>query len=419
MMDKPTYEELETQVATLKSQLKDRAARRVSARQAGWRRLGIGLLITLGCLALVITDLGLWANRTIISHDGYMAAVSPLVKDPAVQTAMVKATQDQIESNVDISQTVKDVLPDRAAFLAGPISTGVINSIHAFLTRAVQSDKFAQAWTTVNDRAHASLANYVTKYEGDGQITVADAAAVLSNRLQSTPLANVASKPLPPKFGDIELINASWLPIAHDVTEALKWSVPIGIVVALLGFGGAIWWSAHRRKTVIVAATAAAFALGLANIAVRLVQQVRQGRIADADYRAAAHAVSQALLGPFIAQTRAWIVLALVVIVVAWASGRSPAATSLRAGFRHGAATVMNATGNLGSGNPAVAWLHRHRRIVEWAFVALAVLVLMFLTPLTVAIVSWTAVALVILLVLVEVITSTASREAGAGRVAP
>lgn len=410
-MDKPTYEELEAEVNRLNGELKSRPAEAQRKPPSGrrWARLGRGVLIGLGCLALVAVDAGLWANRTIISHDGYMAAVTPLVHEPAVQTALVKATQDQIQSNVNIQQTVQDALPDRAAFLAGPITTGVINSIHSFLTKAAGSDRFAQAWTNVNDRAHQRLVGYVSKYEGNGQITVADAASALSSRLQSTPLANVASKPLPPKFGNIQLVNASWLPVAHNTYVALQWVVPIGILVALLGFGLAIWASPHRRKTIIASALATAFALGLANIVLRLIEQMRQSHITDAVYRAAAHSVSQALTGPFINQTRVWVVVALIVAAVAWVPGPSAAAVRLRQWLRARSSSLMHATGNLGAGTPAMKWLRARRRFVEWALVALAVVVLMFLSPLTLAVVAWTAVALAFLVILVEIITSTTS----------
>ena len=401
-------------MARQKSELAARDTERGPAqRRRGWPRLGRGVIITLGCLALLAVDIGLWANRTVISQDGYTTAVSPLVHDPAVQTALVKATQDQIQSNVDISQTVKNALPDRAAFLAGPISTGVVNSIHSFLNRAVQSDKFAQTWATVNDRAHQRLVNYISKYQGDGQVTVADAVSTLSDRLQSTPLAKVASKPLPPKYGDIQLINASWLPVAHNTYVALQYSVPIGVLVAIVSFGVAIWWSPQRRKTIIASALATAFVLGLANIVIRLVQQVRQAHISDPVYREAAHSVSQALIGPFVAQTRVWIVVAIIVAAVAWLPGPATAAVRFRHWLRGRSSALMRATGNFGADTPAVTWLRGRRRVVEWALVALAVVVLMFLSPLTLAVVAWTVVALAFLVVLVEIVTSTTS----AGRV--
>ena len=313
-MDKPTYEELEAENTRLKGRMAvhDEAGS-ATPNVRVWPRVGRGVLILLGCLSLLAVDLGLWANRNLINNEGYVAAVAPLAKDPAVQTAVVKATEQQIDANTDISTTVQNALPDKAAFLAGPITTGVNNAIHSFLAKAVDSPKFADAWTTVNDRAHSRIINYVSKYEGNGQITVADAYSSLSDRLAGTKLGSVvANKPLPPKLGNIQLIDASWLPIAHTAAVAVQWSVPVGILIAIIGFGAAIWWSPRRRKTLIVVALTLAFTLGLANIIVRLIQQVRENNIADPTYRAAAHSVSQAVLGPFIVQTRVWIVVRYV-----------------------------------------------------------------------------------------------------------
>jgi hypothetical protein len=302
---------------------------------------------------------------------------------------------------------VQAALPDRAAFLAGPIASAVTGGLHTALTRTAQSPQFADVWKGVNSRVHQQFMNLVTKYQGDGQISISDVYQQLASRLQDTRLAVLASKPLPPKIGNIQILDAQWLPVAHNVVVTLSWAVPVGALVALLGFAVAVWWSPRRRRTLLAVALSAAFTLGVVNIAIRLVQQIRQSHIPDPTYRAAAQAVNAAVIGPLITQTRVWLVLALVVAVAAWITGPFAAAHSLRAWLGRASAATMHATGDLGAGTPAVRWLRRRRRLVEFALVALAVVVLMFLTPLTIAIITWTAAILIVLVVLVEIITST------------
>ena len=86
--DKPSYEELEAQLAELRAQVAAPGPMPKVQRHAG-RSIGIGLLLAIACLSLVAADLALWADRTIVSQQGYVAATSNLIQVHAIQTAIV------------------------------------------------------------------------------------------------------------------------------------------------------------------------------------------------------------------------------------------------------------------------------------------------------------------------------------------
>jgi hypothetical protein len=415
-MERPSYEELEKQVATLEKQLTQQAGGR--RRSGTWRRIGIGALIAVGSLALVVCDFALWANRNLVSTDGYVRMVAPLAQDPRVQAALVQVADQKIQSTVGVEQAVASVLPPNAAFLAPTIATQVDNGIKAALAKVAASPQFAQVWTGANQRVHERLMTAIAKHADNGQITLDDVYAYLGQRLKDTPLGGVLQRPLPAQLGSIQVVDVKWLPVAHAVVEGLQWAVPVSALVALAAFGGALWASLQRRKTLIAASLTAALVLALGNIAVRLVQQLRLGQYHDAVYHGAAQAVQDAVVGPFIAQTRVWILVALVLAVGAWATGPFRAAVRMRAGIGRINEGIMRGTGNLGAGTPAVRWLEHRRRLVEAGMVALAVVALLFMTPLTIAVVLWTVAILAVLILLVEIVTSTSHLE-GTGGVTP
>jgi hypothetical protein len=149
-------------------------------------------------------------------------------------------------------------------------------------------------------------------------------------------------------------------------------------------------------------------------VSFRVTREVALGKIPNPDNRAAALTVWQAFLRPLFEQTAVWIALALVVLVVAWLTGPYASAVWVRRNWRKAAGATYRVTGSLGAGTPAVAWLRSRRWVVEWALVGLTVVTLMFLTPLTLAIVAWAVVILVVLIALVEIVISSAATKPAA-----
>jgi hypothetical protein len=404
-VEKPSYDELEKEVANLRARIDKTSAPR--RRVMTWRRFAAGLLIFAGSIALVMADVGLWANRNIISNEGFTAAVAPLAHDNKVQAALTKVVQGKIDDTVDIQGAVARVLPPNASFLVPPVTTQVDNAIHSALGKIVSSQRFADVWASAATRAHQRVLTAVQRHADNGQITLDDAYASLAERLKDTQVgAILQNNTLPAKFGSIQIVNVQWLPAAHAALAMLGWIVPVATLVALLALAGSIWISPHRRKTVIAASLSVALALAVANILVRLVEQARLSSIADSVYRQAAQATVQTLTGPLITQTRVWILVALVVATGAWLSGPFRAAEGLRNWFSRVSRGIMSATGDIGARTPAVRWLLRRRRAVEISLLVLAVALLMFMTPLTIATLLWTTAALVVLVLLIEIITS-------------
>jgi hypothetical protein len=276
----------------------------------------------------------------------------------------------------------------------------------------VASPKFHDVWVNVNARTHERFTEVLTNYQGDGTINLQDVYAYLGAQLADTPLKGLVNTSLPPKYGSITVVDAQWMPVAHNVWIWLGWLVPLSLLVGILSLAGALLWSPRRRRTLIQASVAVGLSLIVAAVAMRVARDVRLGQIHDSTYHAASNTVWHALLSPLFTQTVVWLVVVVLILLGAWLTGPYRAAVRVRGSLSRFASSVSKASGNLGAETPAIAWLDRNLRTVEVVLLVLDVVVLMFLTPLTVAIVGWSVLILIILVALAEILASGARANA-------
>ena len=87
-------ERLRAEVSYLRAQQADRngtppeAAAAPGARHGRWRAPVAVLAIFLGCVLALVSVLGVWAANQVSNTDRYVANVTPLIGDPAIQGAL-------------------------------------------------------------------------------------------------------------------------------------------------------------------------------------------------------------------------------------------------------------------------------------------------------------------------------------------
>src|SRR5262245_53871483 len=109
------------------------AAQRRSGR---WRAPVATVLIVLGALLAPLAVVARWAHSEVADTDRYVATITPLATDPAVQEAITNRITNEIFVRVDIQSLVaqavdalvKQGVPDRVAdplrALATPLANG-------------------------------------------------------------------------------------------------------------------------------------------------------------------------------------------------------------------------------------------------------------------------------------------------------
>jgi hypothetical protein len=397
------------------------AATAVAARQR-WRAVAATLLIVLGCVLAPLAGVAVWARNQVSDTDRYLATVTPLASDPAIQNAIADQITAQIFTYVDVrglttqaveALTERGLSPQLASqlqALATPIANGVQSFTRTQVGKIVQSPAFADAWVQANRLAHAELVKALTG-EGGGAITVEnDTVSInLAAFIQTVKQQLVASGFT--LAARIPQVNASFVLFqSKDITRARSafnllntlgnW-LPV-IALVLLGLG--VYVARDHRRALIGAGLGVAVGMFLLALTLAVFRSIYLDAVPASLLPHDAAAVLYDTLVRFLrAGLRMVFVVGLVVAAGAFLTGPSITATRARHGIagaigrlRHGAEGAGLNTGPVG------AWVYRNRRLLRTGAVALAGLALVFWSQPTGKVVIGLALVLLVVLAAIE-----------------
>ncbi|WP_436533049.1 hypothetical protein [Actinoplanes sp. HUAS TT8] len=125
------------------------------------------VLAAIAAFALVTSVVGLWAARTTLNTDRWVATVAPLPQDPKVSAAVADYATTQFFQVLDVEQRLRTVLPQQAAFIAGPLTVQIRQQVRAVVTNVLRSDRFQGIWVELNQRLHQRI---LTVLDGDSNL---------------------------------------------------------------------------------------------------------------------------------------------------------------------------------------------------------------------------------------------------------
>lgn len=430
--------ELEERNQELAAPQDDRAA--VPPSTGRWRGVVATMLIVLGVVLAPLAMVSGWARATVTDTDAFVATYAPLIRDPGVQTYVRDQVVAAIEAKLDVEQVVNDLvggLQDvvgqrpRVSAALGLLTQPAVDGVRSALTRAtdrvVTSEAFATTWEQALRVSHTQL---IGALNGDPAVATTITAEGLG--LQLGPIVDRVRTALTdegfrlaaliPRIDRTVVIVRSddlaqlqtWYQLATAVGPWLPWAS-----LALLA-GGVLL--ARRRRPALVRAAfglAAASGLILGGLAITrgllpslIPATAMPTPVAETFFEATTDNLSDAAAVLF--------VLGLVIAVLGWWGGASPAATRLRSGWERAAEAVRARRDAYGLGTGRFGeWLVRH-----WAWVVAAVVVaaagyLAANRPLTPgAIVGTALVGLLVLAVLHLLRASGSSRPDGSATAA-
>lgn len=287
----------------------------------GWRRALAVVLIIAGCVTAPLALASLYVHRDIMDVDGYVATVTPLAEDPAVQEAVADALAKQVRGALDADQVLPGPLPAELGDFTGPLSTQLEGLTAELTLQAVKSSAFRGLWATANRRAHPIL---VEAIKGKGKLKVTtndlvglDLAGVTADVTDLLASSGVSlPEPLPKSLttGDVMLLDTRPFARAGKYILALERLYPI-LPLATLGLLLAAVLVAPRR---LRAAAFAGAGLALAMLALEAgLALARTSYLGRTDDAGIPHAASAAIWGAITSDLRRWGGAALVVGVAA------------------------------------------------------------------------------------------------------
>jgi hypothetical protein len=285
------------------------------------RKWAAGILIFLAAILLILANVAFWAYFTLLNTPGWVAAVGPLSKDPAVAELVSQYAVGQLFEQVDVQGLAKEALPPELQLLAGPLTAGLEKLADQAATELIMTDAFNNVWVAFNRTAHGIVIDILKGkgdrlyfQEGDLVLDFSDVYGFLQDRL------GIADLNLVPQAEGGRLVLMSSYQVAV-LQEAVAYLNAIGLLLPLLtlvAFGAAVWVSLWRRQTVIWIGVAMAVAMFLSLIVFSAVRSSALVSIQDPFMREFGRALISVVTQGLMVQTIFFLIVGLLLIVGGW-----------------------------------------------------------------------------------------------------
>jgi hypothetical protein len=398
--------------------------RRARRRRFSWRTPVAALLIILGCILAPLSVLGVWTANQVSDTSRYVANVTPLIYDPAIQSALTDKLTSEIVTRIDVKG-----LTDQAAAqlsqkgftrigsllqgVSGSLASGVQGFVHSRIHKIVTGPRMANAWVQVNRVASKQL-NAVLSGRGgkngalgvsNGQVTLdlAPLIAVAKQDLVARGLT-IASK-IPIVHATFALFpskNLAKAQKAYRLINDLKIVLPI-VTLVLLGLG--VLAARGHRRALIGAGLGFAASMLVLGAGLAIARAIYLNSVPAAASADAAAAAFDILVRFIKTALRTLLVVGLIVAAGAFFTGPSSAATATRSAFSSGLGRLRRGGESAGlTTGPVGRWTYAHRHVLRIGAVALAALIFVFWGRPTAAVTIVIAVLLLVVLGLIELI---------------
>ncbi|MBQ1116194.1 hypothetical protein ACH4MN_18410 [Streptomyces anulatus] len=268
----------------------------ISAISATSAALSAVLLVLLAVL-VPLSALSAWVDLEIDDTDRYVAAVSPLASDPAVQTTVADLVTEEAMRQIDL----------------GPLQDTVREFLHETVRSFTTTEAFRNAWDTANRAAHKAVA---AALDGDsGEAVTIDLAPVIDQVKQDLVRDGVPfADQIPVERTEITVLGPGQADDLRNSFRLLRygsiWPAVATLVFLVLVVGIATVRRGMRAGLWATATVGAGFVLGA--IVLRVLVAVGSSRVLDEvpdSDRDAAAAVVDALTTSL--RTTVWVVLAV------------------------------------------------------------------------------------------------------------
>jgi hypothetical protein len=343
------------------------------SRRAGrWRRLSAWVLIVLASLLAVVSVLVVFARNEVLDTDTYVATVGPLASDPAIQSAVANRVSQHLTRQVDVQQRVSNALPQKAQFLAAPIASGLESVVHQVTLTFVQSPAFKKLWVTINERAHKQVVALLTG-DNSGVLTSDQGKVALDLGNVQAKVRQALHKKGITIFDKVPTTNTSFVLFQSDrltklqglirTLDRLAYLLPI---VSVVFFAGGMLLTENRRRGLVRASVALALGMGVLLVGVAIGRDLYLNALgASVSLPAAANAYDAMTAFP-LGTTRVVLLISVIIALVAIAVGNNR--------LRSWAGSVDKP--NWLAESAAHRWVRAHRRLLQWATLAVGFVVI-------------------------------------------
>jgi hypothetical protein len=399
-----------------------------------WRTIVASLLIVVACLLAPLSVAAVWTRNQVTNTDRYVATVSPLARDPAIQAAIADQITTQVFNYIDIkgltnqavdalaAQGLRPQVATQLQAFAVPIANGVQSFTREQVGKVVASDAFADAWVQANRVAHAELVKALTG-EGGGAVTVENdtvsvnlAAFVQVVKDQLVASGFTLAERIPEVNASFVLFQSADITrvrSAFNLLNTLGIWLPI-IVLVMIAIG--VYVAKDHRRALVGAGVGIAVAMVVLALGLAVFRSIYLDAVPAQVLPHDAAAVAYDTIVRFLRLgLRTVLVLALVIAAGAFLTGQSATAVRTRQGITRAIGWLQGTAEHAGlRTGPVGTWVEANKRALRIGAVALAALMLVFWDRPTGKVVLGLTLALLFVLAVIEFLGRPAHRAEAA-----
>jgi len=336
------------------------AAAQAQPGQSRGRATAVWVVLVLAGLLLLLSSFAGWINRVALNTSVFTDTSSSLLDNDRIRGAVANRAVDELFANVDVQAEVEEQLPADYKGLSGAATAGLRQASYQIVDRALEQPVFQDLFRVALEESHTTL---VQVLEGGGDRVSTDEGEVILDlreiMIEASDRIGIGDQVvdrIPADAGQIVILRSDELDTAQNVFQLLKtlaWVLPL---LTLVAFGLAVWLARDRRRAVrgIGWVLVVVGLIGLA--ASRFTRNyVVDSLVARNDDRDAASDAWDILTELMRGSFRLMVVVGLLFVVAAWLASPGRRALTAR------------------------GWLAPALQNRAWAYVALAIVVLVTL----------------------------------------
>lgn len=245
------------------------------------RSIAATALVVVACVLAPLAVSAVWVHHTIYDTDGYVATVSPLARNAAIERALIHRTvaviDDELERRLDpdADAGVLRRRLDEAALAAGH------RAAEEAATPVVESDQFAKLWDRLNREGHAQALTWFSGESSRVEAGVVDDKLVISlqplveevaRRVESVGVANfrLSGDRIRRLQPEIVLVDGPLVaPIQRTLRTLNDLALPLSMFAAVAAIG-AVAVATDRRAALSRLGIGLTIAMGVVLVALRV-----------------------------------------------------------------------------------------------------------------------------------------------------
>lgn len=372
-----------------------------------WRSFFAGLLATLVVIFFTLFNISYWTQQTIMDDKKFVATMSPLIRDPAIQAALQTEIVNVIFTNINVEKELETRLPSNLDFIAGPFSQQIRTFVNSQVGNVIKSPQVATVWDQLLTTTHTSLMSYLENPKNDGVITIDSIYQIASTQLKNTQIGFIFNNQLPASIANIQITDIKVIPKIQKYLHLMQQLTKQLAVASIVGLILAVLLSMRRRNIAVYMLSAAGVGMLITKLAI-YIGSTQIGSQVPSQFSAAAVAAYDIITSPLNTQTNGFLALIVALLVIVLVSGSYAWAVSLR-GFIYGLLDSITANFVSKKSKNAPTWLgyiNKYKTVINWAVVGLSFLIFAFRLPPTCDGAVWAVVVSAVGVLIVDVFAS-------------